>query len=62
MGGKTMTTGLAVLICGGLVGACAPTGGVQLTPQQQTEFVDEMLRTDPGDVGMIPPASTFGAP
>ena len=61
MGGKTMTAGLAVLICGGLVGACAPTGGVQLTPQQQSEFADEMVRTDPTDFGDIPPADRFGA-
>lgn len=62
MGRTMMKVGPAAAICGALLVACAPTESVRLTPQQQMEFTDEMLRTDPGDVGMIPPASTFGAP
>lgn len=61
MGVTTIRTGLVAGICGALLAACAPTGGVQMTPQQQTEFADEMVRTDPGVSGDIPPADRFGA-
>jgi hypothetical protein len=66
-GDETMTRkqGRAVVLAGvgGVVlMACAPGPAPTLSPQQQSDFVDEMLTTQPSDVGTIPPASTFGAP
>lgn len=60
MGATTMRAGLAAAICGVLLAACAPIEGGRLTPQEQSEFANEMVRTDPTVAGDIPPADRFG--
>lgn len=60
MGATTIKAGLAAGLAALVLAGCAPTEGAQLSPQQQREFADEMVRTDPGVSGSIPPADRFG--